>query len=95
MPDESIPQDTMDACTTRPGVVIGATLYLMTAYLRQPSDRTALCIARHLACLAGHTGADPVVRDVCAAMCREWDSVSKQGTPAANACPARGRTSMH
>ena len=39
---------------SRPAVIIAALLYLITAYQRTPCPCVALCIVRHLECLAGH-----------------------------------------
>lgn len=56
----------------RPQALIAATLYLTTHYVRTGCPRLALCISRHLQCIAVHPEADPVVRDVCAATHAAW-----------------------
>ena len=63
--------------TTKPSsgrveTVLGAVLYLMTAYCRTPCPRLASCIASHLDCVAAHPQADSTIRHVCAGMSKEW-----------------------
>jgi hypothetical protein len=52
--------------------VLGAVLYLMTAYQRTRCPRIAACVAAHLDCLAEHPHADATIREVCAGMLDEW-----------------------
>jgi hypothetical protein len=71
---------------SRAETVLGAVLYLMTAYHRTQCPRIAACVAAHLECLAGHPHVDATIRDVCAGMCEEWRSA---------AGPVRPRLGMH
>ena len=57
---------------TRATTIVAALQYLMTHYARTRCLRLAICISRHLQCLAVHPDADPVVRDVCAALHGAW-----------------------
>lgn len=57
---------------SRPELLVAATLYLMTHYMRTGCPRLALCISRHMQCLALHPGADVKIRDVCAALHGAW-----------------------
>ena len=57
---------------SRPELVLGAVLYLMTAYRRTPCPRIAACVAAHLDCLAAHPQVDPTLRELCAGMRSEW-----------------------
>ena len=52
--------------------VLGAVLFLMTAYQRTRCPRIAACIAAHLDCLAAHPHADSTIREVCAGVRDEW-----------------------
>jgi hypothetical protein len=54
-------------------IVLGALLYLMTAYRRTPCPRIAGAVARHLDCLAAHPDAEPAIRDLCTEMRAEWE----------------------
>ena len=60
----------------RAETVLGAVLYLMTAYRRTECPRIAACVAAHLECLAGHPQVDATIRDLCAGMCDEWRSAA-------------------
>jgi hypothetical protein len=57
---------------SRAETLVGAVLYLMTAYHRTPCPRIAACVAAHLESIAGHPEVDPTIRQVCAGMCDEW-----------------------
>ncbi len=57
---------------SRPDLLVAATLYLMTHYMRTGCPRLALCVARHMQCLALHADADPKVRDICSALHGVW-----------------------
>ena len=61
-----------DPGLSRLETVLGAVLYLMTAYHRTRCPRIAACVAAHLDCLAAHPQADPTIREVCAGMRDEW-----------------------
>jgi hypothetical protein len=63
---------TIDPQTSRPEALVAATLYLMTHYARTGCPRLALCISKHLQCLAVHPDADPIVRDICAGVHGAW-----------------------
>lgn len=68
--------NTPDPTLSRPEIVLGAVLYLMTAYQRTRCPRIAACVAAHLDCLAAHPQADPTIREVCAGMCAQWRGAS-------------------
>jgi hypothetical protein len=70
---------------SRAETVLGAVLYLMTAYRRTQCLRIAR-VAAHLECLAAHPRVDPTIRDVCAGMCDEWRAAAQ---------PARLRPDIH
>ena len=61
--------------------VLGAVLYLMTAYKRTSCPRIAACVAAHLDCLAAHPHADRTIREVCAGMREEWGSAARAAAP--------------
>ena len=71
---EIIPSQTrqQDRGQSRPAVIIAALLYLITAYQRTPCPCVALCVVRHLECLAAHAEADPVIRQICGAVRETW-----------------------
>jgi hypothetical protein len=52
--------------------IAAALVYLMTHYARTGCPRLALCISRHLQCLALHPGASLVLRDMCASLQGAW-----------------------
>ena len=58
--------------TTRAETVMAALLYLMTHYARTGCPKLAVCVSRHVQCLALHPDAPAVVRDVCASMHGAW-----------------------
>ena len=61
---------------SRPAVIVAALLYLIAAYQRTPCPCVALCIVRHLECLARHEGADPVIRQICSAVRETWAQIA-------------------
>ena len=61
-----------DPQASRLDTVLGAVLYLMTAYHRTRCPRIAACVAAHLACIAAHPHATPTIREVCSGMHEEW-----------------------
>lgn len=61
-----------EAEESRAETVVAALLYLMTHYARTRCPQLALCVARHMQCLAVHPHADPVVRDICASLQGAW-----------------------
>lgn len=64
-------QDT-DVEESRAETITAALLYLMTHYARTGCPRLALCVSRHMQCLAVHPKVDPVVRDICASLHGAW-----------------------
>jgi hypothetical protein len=75
-----------DPRLSRLETVLGAVLYLMTAYRRTRCPRIAACVAAHLDCLAAHPHADATIREVCAGVCDEW-----RGAAGATPAPNRNR----
>jgi len=73
-----------DPEASRAATITATLLYLMTHYVRTGCPRLALCISRHLQCLALHPEAAPIVRDVCASMHGAWQATADTG-----ACPTR------
>jgi hypothetical protein len=63
---------------SRVEIITAALIYLMTHYARTGCPRLAMCVSRHLQCLAAHPDATPVVRDICAALHGSW---SEAATP--------------
>ena len=63
---------TQDPDLSRVETITAALLYLMTHYSRTGCPRLAVCVARHLQCLAMHPDATPVVRDICASLHGAW-----------------------
>ena len=57
---------------TRAETVTAALLYLMTHYVRTGCPRLAVCVSRHMQCLAVHPEAGPVLRDICASLHGAW-----------------------
>jgi hypothetical protein len=51
---------------SRADTLVAALIYLMTHYARTGCPRLAVCIARHMQCVAVHSDAAPVLRDICA-----------------------------
>jgi hypothetical protein len=56
----------------RADILVAALLYLMTQYARTGCPRLAVCVSRHLQCLALHSEATPVLRDTCASLHGAW-----------------------
>lgn len=61
-----------EAETSRAETVTAALLYLMTQYARTGCPRLAMCVSRHMQCLAAHPDAAPVLRDICASLHGAW-----------------------
>lgn len=57
----------------RADLITAALLYLMSHYARTGCPRIAVCVWRHMQCLACHPDAAPVVRDICASMHGAWE----------------------
>jgi len=73
--------------SARAETVTAALLYLMTHYARTGCPRLALCVSRHMQCLALHPDAAPVVRDICASLHGAWGEAA--------GVTARGSDSRH
>lgn len=56
--------------------IAAALIYLMTHYARTGCPRLALCVSRHLQCLALHPDATPVLRDICASLHGVWSEAA-------------------
>jgi len=76
--------DTPELRQRRVETVLGALLYLMTAYHRTRCPRIAASVARHLDCLADHPQADATIRDLCAEMREEWRAAAGAVLPRHN-----------
>jgi len=62
----------IDSEAPRAETLAAAVIYLMSRYARTGCPRLAVCISRHLQCLALHPQAQPVVRDICASLHGTW-----------------------
>lgn len=62
---------------SRAETVTAALLYLMTHYVRTGCPGLAICISRHMQCLATHPDASQVVRDICAALHGAWSEAAE------------------
>ena len=67
---------TFQPVASRAETITAALLYLMTYYARTGCPRLALCVSRHMQCLALHPDADPVIRDICASLHGAWCEAS-------------------
>jgi|CXWL01.1.fsa_nt_gi hypothetical protein len=76
-------QPVADPDASRPDTVTAALLYLMTHYARTGCPRLALCVSRHMQCLAAHPEASPLVRDICAGLHGDWQQAAAAGHPTA------------
>jgi hypothetical protein len=65
----------------RVDTLTAALLYLMTHYARTGCPRLALCVSRHMQCLATHRDTPRVVRDICAGLHGSWAEVSRVQNP--------------
>ena len=70
------PESADEADRSRPDTVTAALLYLMTHYARTGCPRLALCVSRHMQCLATHPDAAPIVRDICAGLHGAWQTAA-------------------
>lgn len=61
-----------DPEASRAETVTAALIYLMTHYARTGCPRLAVCISRHMQCLALHPDAAPLLRDMCASLHGAW-----------------------
>lgn len=62
----------IDPHTCRIETLIGALLYLMTAYQRNRRRDVALSITAHLNCLARHPDATDIVRQIARGLAGDW-----------------------
>ena len=69
-----------DPETSRSDTVTAALLFLMTHYVRTGCPRLALCIFRHMQCLAAHPDAASVVREICSGMHGAWRDAACRDT---------------
>ena len=60
----------------RPETLTAGLLYLMTHYARTGCPRLAVCISRHMQCLASHPEATPLMRDICAGLHGAWQQAA-------------------
>ncbi|HEX7043283.1 MAG TPA: hypothetical protein VF203_01590 [Burkholderiales bacterium] len=67
---------TIDPTHCRLETLLGALLYMMTAYQKNCCRQLARSIAAHLECLAHHPDAAETVRQVAGGMCEEWKRAS-------------------
>jgi hypothetical protein len=64
---------------TRVETITAALIHLMSHYARTGCPRVAVCIARHMQCLALHSEAPPVLRDICSALHGPWSQRATGG----------------
>ncbi len=69
----------IDAEAPRMETLVAALIYLMSHYARSGCPRLAVCISRHLQCLALHPDAAAVVRDTCASLHGAWTAAAANG----------------
>lgn len=62
---------------SRVETIAAALIYLMTHYVRTGCPRLAMCVSRHLQCLALHPDAPPVLRDMCASLHGCWSEAAE------------------
>jgi hypothetical protein len=67
---------TPDPESSRTETLTATLLYLMTHFARTGCPRLALCISRHMQCLAAHPEAAPVVREMCAGLNGAWNQAA-------------------
>lgn len=68
-----------DPDTSRAETITAALIYLMTHHARTGCPRLALCVSRHMQCLAVHPDAPQVLRDTCAALHGSWAGAAGVG----------------
>ena len=71
----------MEQEETRAETLVAALIYMMTHYARTGCPRLAVCISRHMQCLATHGGAPRVVRDICASLHGPWSQAAGGDVP--------------
>ena len=62
----------LDPEASRAETIAAALLYLMTHYARTGCPRLAVCVSRHMQCLALHPDVPRVLRDMCASRHGGW-----------------------
>lgn len=70
---------TPDPQSSRADTIAAALIYLMTHYARTGCPKLAVCVSRHMQCLAVHPDAPPVLRDICASLHGTWAQPGKPG----------------
>lgn len=65
--------DRAEPDTSRVETVVAALIYLMTHYARTGCPKVAMCVSRHMQCLAAHPQAAAVLREVCTSAQEIWD----------------------
>jgi hypothetical protein len=75
------PEPEEDRVETRVETVTAALIYLMTHYARTGCPRLALCVSRHMQCLASHPEAPGVLRDICASLHGSWSHAAAPAVP--------------
>ena len=75
-----------DPEASRPETLAAALIYLMTHYSRTGCPRLALCVSRHMQCLATHPDAPAVLRDICAGLHGAWSQAAE---------PTAGHDTVH
>jgi hypothetical protein len=68
---------------SRVETITAALLYLMTHYARTGCPGLAVCVSRHMQCLAVHPDAAPVLRDICASLHGAWARAGGVDEPSA------------
>jgi hypothetical protein len=66
-----------DPEASRAETITAALIYLMTHYARTGCPRLAVCISRHMQCLAVHPDAPRVVREICASLHGPWTQAAQ------------------
>jgi len=62
----------IEQSASRIETLMAATLYLMSQQRCAQCPELALCVARHLQCMARHPDAKPVIRNVCLSLYESW-----------------------
>jgi len=68
---------TPDPEASRAETITAALIYLMTHYARTGCPRLAVCISRHMQCIAMHPDAPKVLRDMCASLQGPWSQAGE------------------
>jgi hypothetical protein len=66
---------------SRVETITAALVYLLAHYAQTGCPRLAVCVARHMQCLALHPDAAPVLRDVCASLHGPWREAASRSDP--------------